>query len=337
VSQCARTSTESAFVSGGRRRIAIRPWEARTLADLADQRYDAVLSSLGYEARSTAIPRALAAPGRGVAVGFPSQQELAYPTNERWYRAHGYHVSDRWENRFLGLVRELFADVATKPGRRIAVDVSSMERPRVAAVVETIASLPDHVTLDIDLLYAPARYQRPSDLPSGALSLTCVSPYFSGVIGTQAENPVALIGLGYEPWKAAGALLSLEVDEAIAFAPSGFDRRFYGAMKRANRGLLSGPHAPHVTDYDIADPAGCFAMLDGTINAARAQGSTPLLVPLGPKVFAACACLAAAVHHPHVTVWRASFLERERASRRSADGNVCGITISRQPAPPGPA
>ncbi len=334
MSHWARTSIESALVTGERRRIAIRPWEARTLPDLADQRYDVVLSSLGYEGRSTAIPRALAAPGRGVAVGFPSQQELAYSTNERWYRAHGYHVSDRWEDRFLGLIRELFADVATKPDRRIAVDVSSMERPRIAAVVETLATLPDDMTLEVDLLYAPARYKPPSDLPSGALSLTCMSPYFSGVIGTQAENPVAMIGLGYEPWKAAGALRSLEVEEAIAFAPRGFERRFYGAMKRANRGLLSGPQAPHITDYDVADPASCFAMLDGTINAARAQGSTPLLVPLGPKVFAACACLAAAVHHPHVTVWRASFLERERASRQSADGNVCGVTISRQPAPP---
>jgi len=323
-----------ALVTDERRRVAIQPWPARRLDELAAEHYDAVLTSLGYEARSTAIAKALGSTPRGVAVGFPTQQELAYGSNERWYRRHGYKVSERWEGEFPGLVRELFADVASAGRARIAVDVSSMERPRIAAVVELIAALPDDADVQVDMLYAPGRYQPPRDLPSGALSLTCVSPYFTGQISTRAENPVALVGLGYEPWKAAGALLSLEVDHAIAFAPNGFDPRFYGAMQRANRGLLTGPHAPHVIDYQVADQAGCFSMLDGTINAGRAQGSTPLLVPLGPKIFAACACLAAAVHHPRVTVWRASFLERQRASRQSADGNVCGITVWRTPTPP---
>jgi len=330
----ASAERSAALVSGPEQRLALRPWAARKLDDLGELQYHTVLASVGYEPRSSAIARMLPRPRVGVAVGFETHREHAYDDNARWYDEAHYNVSDDWGEAFPPLVRRLLTEAAQEPGRRVAVDISSMERPRIAAVVHSLATLSRQADLEVDLLYAPAQFRPPGDLPSGTLSLTCVSAFFIGRLQSASElaDPVALVGLGYEPYKAAGALQSLEVDRAVALVPEGFDERFLPEVLEANKGLLAGPDPPDQLRYPVADPAECVALLDGQIHALRARGATPLLLPLGPKIFTANACLAAAMHHPHVAVWRASFLEREDAVPHHPDGNVCGVTFTRRPA-----
>ena len=72
-------------------------------------------------------------------------------------------------------------------------------------------------------------------------------------------------------------------------------------------------------------PFDCVMRLDGRVNGLLHLGEVPALVPLGPKIFALSECIVAAMHHPFVAVWRASFDTDERPIPRRDEGVVCGI------------
>lgn len=184
--------------------------------------------------------------------------------------------------------------------------------------------------LVVDFLYAPAEFKPPGDLPAGVLSLAPVSPYFAGVIQTRSA-PQPLVGLGYEPFKAAGALESLEVRQPILYIPEGFDPRFRPAVLQANDGLIHSHERPEIVDFLVSEPFELYALLEGQLRGLLSNGDVPAVIPLGPKIFALCACLAAASHHPHVQVWRASFEHREPTTPHRADGWVCGLSVARGP------
>lgn len=317
------------------RRIEIQPWQPRRLSELADTTtYDASLTSVGYEPRSYAIAQHLGADKlHSLAVGFRDQRNDRYFETEKWYRGAGYHISDSWDERFMPTVQQWLLDVSAAGATRVAVDVSSMSRPRIAAVAQLVAQLPGNTPLELHFLYSPAQFRPPGDLPTGVLSLAPVSQYFAGVLQTR-NVPQPVVGLGYEPFKAAGALESLEVRDPILYIPTGFDDRFRPAVLEANDGLIHSHEKPALVDYEVSDPFELYALLEGQLQSLLSAGRAPAIIPLGPKIFALCACLAAASHHPRVSVWRASFDQDEPATPHEADDWVCGIIVTRGPADP---
>jgi hypothetical protein len=120
---------------------------------------------------------------------------------------------------------------------------------------------------------------------------------------------VIIFGLGYEPIRAAAAIDALEPELAVPFFPIGSDEAFIRDVEVANADILGlekqGVTAPR--RYRIEDPFTCFAELDALLSRyLEREGTRPLLLPLGPKIFALICLLAAAVHRPTVPVWRAS-------------------------------
>jgi hypothetical protein len=323
------------LVSDQTRRIRIAPWEARRLAELKDaDAYAGVLVSVGYEPRSRAISAHLPnCPEYALAVEFPHQRTDSYFESLAWFRDNGFRISQAWDRQFISAMSHWLQDVLAAGGNRLAIDVSSMSRPRIAAVAQTLTELPGHGDLTVDLLYAPAEFRPPGDLPPGVLSLAPVSQYFVGLLQTR-RVPQPLVGLGYEPFKAAGALESLEVRQPILYIPNGFDDRFKPEVLAANDGLIRSHEQPETVEYFVAEPFELYALLEGQLQGLLSNGEAPVVIPLGPKLFALCACLAAAAHHPHVSVWRASFDLDEPAVPHEADGWVCGLTVQRSPREP---
>jgi hypothetical protein len=324
------------LVTTEERRVAIRPWETRDLTELtgADP-YDAMLASVGYEPRSHAIVDALGqTPVLAAAIEFEDRQTDEYAQSRQCFEDAGFDIRQDWDELFLPFVLAWLAHVPT--GGRVLVDISSMSRPRIAATVQAVSQLPLGAELTVDFLYAPAAYRDPGDLPPGVLSLAPVGPFYSGRLQTRSD-PVALTGLGYEPHKAAGALDSLEVDQAIVFIPDGFDDRFYDRVIEANKGLLDSHHGYEQHKYPVDDPFEIFTLLEGSSLSLLGAELSPAILPLGPKVFALAACLVAAAHYPRISVWRASFGQDEEAVPHEPQGYVCGITTSVRPVPPPPA
>ena len=324
------------LVSDSDRRVSICPWSARKLTQLKEtEPYDALLASVGYERRSRSITAALGEiPDRAVAVEFRAPQTKTYQDSLRWFKKRDVQVNQEWNEKFLPWLHGWLVEIATSHQEaRVAIDISSMNRPRIAAVVQALSEFPVDRRLLVDLLYAPSEFMPPDELPVGVLTLRPVSSFFAGQLRPQ-PSPVALAGLGYEPHKAAGVFDSLEIRRVIAYVPVGPHPDFHDAVVVANEGLLKGPEEPQQVDYDVLDPFECLMRLDGRVHGLLQAGDVPALVPLGPKIFALNECLVAAMHYPHVSVWRASFDTSETAVPRKDEGWVCGITVALAPALP---
>lgn len=323
----------ASLLTNDERRVAIRPWMARSLPDLAQgEQYDGALVSVGYEPRSAAIGVALGSrAGHKVAVEFPEQRTESYMRSLKLLSDEGFALSQHWEAKFPAFAAEWLDGLACRPAHaRVAVDVSSMNRKRIAAIVEALAHVRPVASLTVDLLYAPAQLTLPPGLPEGVLSIAPVSSYFAGELQADAST-VGLVGVGYEPNKAAGALSSLEIPCGTIYIPSDTDAEIHAAVLQANRGLLEGADEHEQVEYDVLDPFDCITRLEGRSHSLLRAGDVPAIIPLGPKIFALSGCIVAAIHHPQVQVWRASFDANEHPLEREPDGSACGVTVHIEP------
>jgi hypothetical protein len=188
---------------------------------------------------------------------------------------------------------------------RIGLDVSSLTRNRIARLIEGLRQRegdPAHRAIRVDVMYTPARWAEPAPERHLIEVLGPVTPYFAG-FGPDPDTPaIAFVGLGIEQDRAIGALEYLEPAAVWAFLPRGEDEAFDSALHSANHLVWDIVPVERQISYRVDDPFGLFITLEqlvfSEVNAAR-----PILVPLGPKIFAACALLVAAAHQA-AGVWR---------------------------------
>lgn len=317
------------------RRMLVHPFPQRALDEPWEQSYDLVIATVGFEPRATAIPQALGSDhARMVAVAFPDRHVHKYETNRDWYEGAGYEVSQAWGEQFLPAVKSWLKELAGQDWGepvKVAVDVSSMTRARIADVVQAISELPDQQPLSADFLYAPASFTEPKDPPPSILKLDPVSPFFAGGLDAGMETAL-LVGLGYEPHKAAGTVENLEPSKVVLLVPHGSDSRYLEAVEKYNEGLLKGPlPKPERIDYDVRDPFDTFAILESLAYDLIQEGFVPAMVPFGPKIFALCSCVAALMHVDEVPVWRVTYAADEAPHPAEAEGRAYGLTLEAKP------
>jgi len=308
----------------------VAPLAASKLEELpGDETYDAVLASLGFERRCTEIPAALGEVVKRAAVPFFDRREGSYRENERFFRKSGWELAAiENESQVPAWISQWLRERGPEEGvRRLAVDVSSMKRTRIAAVVEAVI---EHLTaceLEIDFLYTPSSFRAPAennDPP--VLSVRPVSGYFAGWWHDLDAPLHAIIGLGYELERASSAIDQLEPEILEAFIPVGTDGAYLTALERANQELFDTQDLKHVTHYEVADPFTCFRTLESRVHGI-AERHRVALVPLGPKIFATCVLIVAALHPGAVQVIRVSAEEREHAVDYRSDGSVYGLRL----------
>lgn len=318
-----------------RRSPRIRPFGATTLEQADGSCYDSVLASVGFEHRCREIPEALGIPG--LAARFGDHQELDYEDNLKFFAEHDWQLPEVDEDSYYRCVSEWLVAL-TGPGDpvRVAADVSSMSRRRIADLVEAVFSLPPEAQLDCDFLYTPAEFESPdAEREPPIFSVDPVSEYFGGWWSDLDKPLFAIVGLGYELERAASALDVLEPERAQVYVPEGSDEKYLQAVREANAGLFDTRGVdPREVLYKVGDPFSCFRRLESDLG--RAAGSHRVsLIPLGPKIFALVATVAAALHPVDSQVIRVSAGTRQEALQRRSDGSLYGLTVSLRPPPEG--
>ncbi len=305
--------------------LRVSPLPARRLDELTDARFDAALVSVGCEQRSSALARHLGdLPGRAVAVEFEFGRTEVFWDNREFYDQAGWDLSEEFGEPFQDFAIAFFEQLR---GKHTVVDVSSMTRWRIASVIASLAELEPDSDMSVDLLYLPAVCADPPPPPAAVLRLRPTSPFFAGSMDAIGAT-TCVIGLGYEPEKAAGTIETLEPSKVVAFVPHDSDGKYLEKVEYANRGLLAGRLAVERVDYDVADPYNCFVLVDQFVHDLVADGKRPALVPMGPKIFATTCLLVGARHQDDVSVWRASFRGAEDPVDHLADGSVYGLRVT---------
>jgi hypothetical protein len=281
--------------------LFIAPKPTASLDDLDTREYDALLCSLGYETRSRTVAEHLGGEPKVHAAGFAHHHTMAYKDNRSYLSSCGAELKELSGRDFTIWM----ADRLAQQQRRIAIDISSMSRPRIAATVQALRQSTNREVI-VDFLYVPQRYDGPPENTDIPAALEPVSSDFAGWYPDVDRSLVVLFGLGYEPLRASGAIDALEPDMAIPFFPFGNEEGFAGDVLAANETVFNLPNVEQARPYRLDDPFGCFAELDSLVSYYAGGGSRLLLLPLGPKIFALVCILVAAMRSPVTPVWRVS-------------------------------
>lgn len=269
--------------------------------------YDLALVALGFESRARhLVERGLSA-SRIVAFPFDAHKVLAYEANEAIMRDAGVRIlpiaADADVRAACVALVEALGPSETV---RIAVDISSFSRVRLAEIVLGLQQVAGSLagSLRVDFYYSPGIFAEPPSLAPSVLSAAPVAVGYHGLLQRSSIPVGAVFGLGYEPQRALGAFELLEPTRAWAFKPRGEDDRYAAAVQSANEQVLKSLGTDFVLEYDVWDAAGTYYALDSFTFSMRDQYRL-VLVPMGPKVFALC-CLLIGVDAsgPKPAVWR---------------------------------
>lgn len=317
------------------RSARIKPFQAASLDALDGALYTSAIATIGYERRSRQIPEALGC--SGLAIPFNDHQEIDFAANLDFFEKSNWEVREISESDFFVHADEwLRTLVAREEPVRVAADVSSMSRRRIADLVQSVFELPQSANLDIDFLYTPAEFADPDldpDHEPQVISVVPVSEAFAGWWEDLDKPLHAIVSLGYERERAASALDVLEPSSTQIYVPKGNDPRYIDAVRSANGGLDEFPGVlPTRVEYPVTNPFSCFQGLEANVSRIAATDRV-VLIPLGPKIFALVALVVGALQPTATQVIRVSPGVREDAHQRLSDGTVCGLTISLRPPP----
>lgn len=302
---------------------AVTPWSPQ---DVSSTQYHACFATIGYEQRARYIaeelrPNAL----RRIGAAFPERQVLAFRKNYRWFKSAGFEDYFVPESDFEKWSGDMLGEIAkTAQGElRIALDISSMSRLRLASMIAGLLRLEFNGIITVDFMYSLAAYTPPAPEPEPIVNAGAVLPFFAGWSNRPELPTLAIVGLGYEPDKAVGAYEYLEASGIWAFVPKSIDPRYDRSVHEANSILLHRIPLAQRIAYRVDQPFHCFTTLESVVYGTLTDGR-PVLLPFGPKIFTICALLVASLHRD-VPVWRISSGQLGDAVDQTADGNIMGI------------
>jgi hypothetical protein len=290
--------------------------------------YDWLFVTLGYEERARHVAQSVVkSAARRTAWAFDDNKVLSYRDNEAFLRSERFEIVEEG----LGSPQKWIAEAA-EHGEvdrcvvRVAVDVSSGSRRRIAQWIEAASMWNGPSPFEVDFLYAMARFAQPAEEEVPNTEAGPVLRSFAGWATNPAAPAILILGLGYERDQAIGAVEYIEPAEVWAFDPSGADAEYSSSIKLANEQLWSmRPKAPRRIRYDPAQVFQTFGVIEGLL-ASLVRRSRPVILPFGPKVFALAALLAARFH-PETAVWRVSAGASGRPVQRTASGVVVGLRV----------
>ena len=264
-------------------------------------RYAALISCVGYEQRSGYIPRRLwSLCGQIWGYSFDVHRVYSFEENRTWFQSYGEFFDEpegAYRKHLSNQVRQL-ADtwmelsqggLATKAPLRLAVDISSMSRERMA---QTVLALLDDVEyeLQIDWLYAPAKYSDEHLREDGPVSVNRALSGFEGWTDDPAKPAACVLGTGLEGDLALGAVERLEPALTWAFVPKGYDAEYDAEYDARNQQILATVGKTHSVGYSVDQPFTTLLELDLLVSQLRSDYRI-VIVALGPKIFALTALL----------------------------------------------
>jgi hypothetical protein len=290
--------------------------------------YHILVATVGFEERARFVASDLSPRSeRRVAIGFTQGHALHYAENRAWFTRHDFEVHEPTDAEYGALFRRILEEATVVPtaALRVAIDVSSLSRIRIATVIDLLRSTRWNCEVVADFYYAPAIFTEPVEEDQPNVHVGPVLPEFAGWT-TEPEYPsVSIVGLGYEEDRALGAVEHTQSGEVWAFLPRSMIPGYEQALQTANATLLEGIRQDHVFNYQVEQPFDCFVALEALAYGAMQHANT-VLFPFGPKVFAVC-CLLVACIHEQLAVWRVSAGGDAEPVDRVANGQIVGISL----------
>lgn len=309
-------------------RLGVWPFEA---ARIAERSYAALIFSIGYESRSTFLPRKMAGSTSLVGFTFEDHRVEAFEDNLKWSSANG-DVVEAVEAEYRDAVSSAIAPyleatstLTPSVPARIAVDISSMTRQRIA---DTFLALHRdvHSPIEVDWIYAPATYAGSAPSGDGIVTNRAVRG-FEGW-GDPSAPAACVLGAGFEGDLALGVIDDIEPQDVWALVPRGYSDRHDREIDQRNAGIFSSIDPRQMLEYRLDQPFETLLKLDSLLRGIVPQ-SRAVLIPLGPKVFALSCFILAASAPSDVTVWRVSAESNRRPRNRKAAGDLYGLSIQR--------
>jgi hypothetical protein len=282
--------------------IAVAPCSDFLAAD-----YSCCFYTLGYEQRSTfAAQRRINQTGKRVAIGYYDCHLFSYDKNKEWYQSEGIEILECLRGDFRQCVSDVISGVLSciQGPIRILVDISSMDRYRLATLVDLFRLKGGDAEINVDFVYCLAEYSPPPDLTALNRHVGPVTPQFAGW-WTEPDKPtVTVVGVGYEQDKAVGAIEHVQPAEIWLFYPHSPVAEYTAALKKANASLVGVTKQGRILAYEVDRPYDLFAKLESLVAGLESRANC-ILLPFGPKIFALAALLVACIHEKSA-VWRVS-------------------------------
>jgi hypothetical protein len=309
------------------------PIPHRQLEDGPHSEIDLLIGGLGYERRSREIPQTYKrAAKRTILLDLESRGEKSYDENRQIARDSGFELPIIAPIQLSGWFVELVAELANDtPMPRLAIDVSSISRDRIARLIEGLQNVDrireaeDAQTAIVDLLYTPAVPPTETRGPERIEVLGPVTKRFAGFAPDPDSPVVAFLGLGIEQDRAIGALEYIEPATTWVFIPHGESKDFDEKLDGANSLVWQSIDEAQRIRYRVDDPFSLYTILEQLVFSESAAGR-PILVPLGPKIFAAC-CLLVASQHRRAGVWRVTPGSYGKAHDCESAGKLIGLRV----------
>jgi hypothetical protein len=287
--------------------------------EMSSEIYDAAVFSCGYESRSIAIPKR-ANYRSALVLGYDYNNATAvYRENVGGYKKLGLTVQRAHDAEVAGLISEYLEPLKKKGDLKVLVDITTMNRVRIALSVEMLNRTSDNFRFVYG--YCFSKYVPPlsEDAYCSLASHGPVSRYFSGTT-VDVDQPLAMVvGLGYEAGRAIGITEANDPSRVHLFVPHGGLGRFDKDVRIKNADLLAMQKndSGYVHGYDVNEFDIVFEKLESLISGLVGSGYRVVIVPMGPKIFCLASLLVASVHR-EVSIWRASSGARESAVDRKA-------------------
>lgn len=195
---------------------------------------------------------------------------------------------------------EWIANFDGKP--RIAIDISCMPRPTMAAAFQAILEAGDRKVVRLDVLYVLAEYTPPpAQLPPNE-DIRPINDWFAGWPTNATASTSLVVGLGYERDKASGACEYFDASETWVFVPQSSILEYQSTVEANNEVLLARAlRRDLAATYHVERPAETFGLLASKVSQIVSK-MNPVLLPFGPKIFFALCLLVASVYR-EAGVW----------------------------------
>lgn len=307
--------------------ILLEKWNTQLTRQ--ETQYDIFIAAVGYELRSRYIAENFLPNAKSkVATAFIDNRILNFKKNYEFYSKAGFKILDHSNIQFNEWIKSYASDLKIRKDDsfHLLVDISSMTRHRIAAIVAALRSYQREFSVVVDFVYALAAFTGPLTPSAPIIKAGPVTKDFAGW-SVDPDMPNSLIiGLGYED-VATGAVEYIEPGDLWLMIPTGGDKRYILEIEKANKELLNVVSKQQIFEYNILRPFELFTSLESLCVGAM-RFSRPVIVPFGPKIFTLCSLLISSIYDPNISVWRITSGKYGQPSDRIPTGEVIGLRVN---------
>lgn len=285
--------------------------------------FDLAIFGLGYESRSTAAYKKFATEAKTVIiVGYETNRNaVKYAENRLFYQENEVEIIENDCDSIINTVKERVIDLLKEiKSPKIFLDITVMSRHRMANIIYNLLTDLSKGSI-ITICYNLSYYIEP---PCGLQPVKKLGPIIdelSGDLGSLSMPTSIVFGLGYEEHKALGVYNYYDADYSYAFIPKNQYSDFESKVKLNNTPLLNAISEHNTFYYDVTNPYATYIDLKSLIISLTDISRT-ILVPLGPKIFAAIAVILGFELYPKLPVLRVSSLHSEEPVERASHKEV---------------